>query len=154
IEGREPAEAGTRPEADYNTITPDYFKVLRIPLQKGRQFTAQDVKDAPRVIIVNDVLAQRLWPNEEVLGKRLRVGFETESREIVGVVATTKQANLIAEMRPKMYMSYAQFLIGGLTLMIRTKGDPLSLVPVVREHVRLQDRDIPVSQIGTVEQVA
>jgi putative ABC transport system permease protein len=153
IEGREPAEGGTRPEADYNTITPDYFKVLRIPLQKGRQFTAQDVKDAPRVIIVNDVLAQRLWPNEEVLGKRLRVGFETESREIVGVVATTKQANLIAEMRPTMYMPYAQFPIGGLTLMIRTKGDPLSLVPVVREHVRLQDRDIPVSRIGTMEQV-
>src|SRR4029453_14875565 len=153
IEGREPAEGGTRPEADYNTITPDYFKVLRIPLQKGRQFTAQDVKDAPRVIIVNDVLAQRLWPNEEVLGKRLRVGFETESREIVCVVATTKQANLIAEMRPTMYMPYAQFPIGGLTLMIRTKGDPLSLVPVVREHVRLQDRDIPVSRIGTMEQV-
>ena len=153
IEGRETGDTATRPEADYNTITPDYFKVLRIPLQKGRQFTAQDVKDAPRVIIINDVLAQRLWPNEEVLGKRLRVGFETESREIVGVVATTKQANLIAEPRPTMYMPYAQVPIGGLTLVIRTKGDPLLLAPVIREHVRLQDRDIPVSRIGTMEQV-
>jgi putative ABC transport system permease protein len=147
------AADGTRPSADYNTITPDYFKVLRIPLLKGRQFTTQDVRNSPRVIIVNDVLAQSLWPNEDVIGKRLRVGFETEFREIVGVVASNKNSDLIAEVRPTVYMPHAQFPNGGLTLVIRTKGDPLSLAPVVREHVRLQDRDIPVSQVGTMDQV-
>ena len=152
IDGQVAAD-GTRPNADYNTITPDYFKVLRIPLLKGRQFTTQDVSNSPRVVIVNDLLAQSLWPNEDVVGKRLRVGFESEFREIVGVVASNKNSDLIAEVRPTMYLPHAQFPIAGLTLVIRTKGDPLSLAPVVREHVRLQDRDIPVSQVGTMDQV-
>ena len=153
LEGRAQEGASTRPTADYNTITPDYFKVLRIPVLKGRQFTAQDVKDGPRVVIVNDVLAQRLWPNEEVIGKRLRIGFETEVREIVGVVSSNKQSDMISELRPTMYVPHAQFPMGGLTLLVRTKGDPLALAPVIREHVRLQDRNIPVSRIGTMEQV-
>ncbi len=152
VEGQ-PTEAGARPQADYNTITPNYFDVLKIPVLKGRRFTTQDVKDAPRVLIVNDVLAQRMWPNEEPIGKRLRVGFETDFREVVGVVSTNKQSDLISEARPTMYMPHAQFPNGGLTLVMRTKGDPLSLAPVIREHVRLQDRDIPVSQIGTMEEV-
>jgi len=153
LEGRAQEGASTRPTADYNTITPDYFKVLRIPVLKGRQFTAQDVNDGPRVVIVNDVLAQRLWPNEEVIGKRLRIGFEKDPREIVGVVSSNKQSDMISELRPTMYVPHAQFPMGGLTLLVRTKDDPLALAPVIREHVRLQDRNIPVSRIGTMEQV-
>src|SRR4030095_4948090 len=132
---------------------PDYFKVLRIPLLKGRHFSGQDVRDAPGVVIVNDVLAQRLWPNEEVIGKRLRVGFEKDSREIIGVVASNNQSDLISERRPEMYLPHSQSPNGGLTLIVRTHGDPLALAPVIREHVRLQDRDIPVSRIGTMDQV-
>lgn len=153
VEGRAPEEASTRPEADYNTITPDYFKVLRMPMLKGRPFTARDVKDAPRVAIINDVLAQNLWPNQEVIGKRLRIGFETDSREIVGVVSSSKQTDLISELRPTMYLPHAQFSNGTLTLLVRTKGDALALTPIIREHVRLQDSNIPVSRIGTMEQV-
>ena len=152
IEGQA-TEAGARPQADYNTVTPDYFKVLRIPLLRGRQFTAQDVTDAPRVIIVDEMLAKRYWPNEDVIGKHLRVGFEDQSREIVGVVGSNKQADLISELRPTMYLPHAQFPNGTLLLVVRTNGDPLALAPVIREHVRLQDHDIPVSRIGTMEQV-
>ena len=152
IEGQA-TEAGARPQADYNTVTPDYFKVLRIPLLRGRQFTAQDVTDAPRVIIVDEMLAKRYWPNEDVIGKHLRVGFEDQSREIVGVVGSNKQADLISELRPTMYLPHAQFPNGTLILVVRTNGDPLALAPVIREHVRLQDHDIPVSRIGTMEQV-
>jgi len=68
-------------------------------------------------------------------------------------VSSNKQSDMISELRPTMYVPHAQFPMGGLTLLVRTKGDPLALAPVIREHVRLQDRNIPVSRIGTMEQV-
>src|SRR4029079_12256644 len=82
IEGRPKLEAGQRPNADYTIVTPGFFETLRIPLLRGRQFTDRDSRDAPNVIIINEALAQRYWPNEDPLGQRVTIGFEKAPREI------------------------------------------------------------------------
>jgi len=75
MEGQESMGAGERPSADYTMVTPGYFATLQIPLLQGRQFSEQDKLDAPFVIVINDTLAERIWPGQNPIGKRLRVGF-------------------------------------------------------------------------------
>jgi predicted permease len=153
VPGQESLNDAQRPEADYTTITPEFFRTLQIPLLQGRQFTAQDTKGAPGVIIINDILARKLWPNEEPLGKRFRVGFEKEPREVVAVVGSIRQTTLDAEARPAMYLPHLQFPTSGLTVLVRTSGDPLSLAGAVRDEVRAIDKDVPVTHIQTMDQV-
>lgn len=153
IAGQESLSAAQRPEADYTIVTPDYFLTMQVPVINGRQFTVQDSSDAPGVIIINDVMAQRLWPNENSLGKRFRVGFEEKPREVVGVVGSIKQTTLAAESRPAMYLPHLQSPSSGLTLLVRTHGDPLGLAGAVREQVRAIDKDVPVTHVQTMSQV-
>jgi putative ABC transport system permease protein len=153
IEGQGPFSNGQRPEADYTTVTTDFFRTLQIPLLKGRQFTERDTKDAPGVIIINDILARRCWPNEDPIGKRFTVGFEKSPREIVGVVGSIKQTTLDAQARPAMYMPHLQSPNSGLTVIVRTTGEPLAIAAAVREQVRALDKDVPVSHVRTMEEV-
>ena len=153
LAGQESLPDAERPEADYNTVTPDFFSTMQIPLAQGRQFTAQDRKGAPGVVIINDIMAQRLWPNEDPLGKRFTVGFEKDPREVVGVVGSIKQTTLDAEVRPAMYLPHLQRASAGMTVLVRTTGEPLALAAAVREQVRALDKDIPVTHIQTMEQV-
>ena len=153
LPGAESRSDAERPESDYTTVTPDYFLTMQIPLLKGRQFSSQDRKDTPAVIIVNDAFAQRLWPNENPLGKRFTVGFEKEPREIVGVVGNIKQTTLDAQTRPAMYMPHLQAPSAVMTLLVRTTGEPLGLMSNVREQLRAIDKDVPVAHIQTMEQV-
>src|SRR6185503_17182304 len=146
LEGQESAQnAAQRPEADYTIVTPEYFATLKIPLLQGRQFTSQDKRDAPPAIIINDMLAARLWPGQDAIGKRLRVGFEQQQREVVGVVGSIKQTTLDAEARPAMYMPHLQAPTPGLTLLVRTRGEPLSMAAAVRDVLRTIDKDVPVT---------
>ncbi len=142
-----------RPEADYTIVTPNYFSTLQIPLLKGRQFTPQDKSGAPRVIIINDIFAARVWPRQDPIGKRFRVGFEKEPREVVGVVGSIKQAALDAEARPAMYLPHAQSPTNLLTVLVRTTGEPMSMAAAVREQVRAIDADVPVTHVQTMEKV-
>jgi putative ABC transport system permease protein len=153
IEGRPKSEAGQRPNADYTIVTPGFFETLRIPLLRGRQFTDRDGPDAAGVIIINDALAQRYWPNEDPLGKRLTVGFEKSPREIVGIVATIKQTTLSAGAGHAMYLPHLQRPTGGMSIVVRTDGDPMSLVAAARTQVRAVDPAIPVSNIRTMDEI-
>jgi len=152
IEGR-PKSADQRPNADYTIVTPRFFETLRIPLLRGRQFTDLDRQDAPGVIIINDALAQRYWPNEDPLGKSLTVGFEKTPREIVGIVATIKQTTLIAGGRQAMYLPHLQRPTGGMSIVVRTNGDPMSLVGLARTQVHAVDQSIPVTNIRTMDEI-
>jgi putative ABC transport system permease protein len=153
IPGQEALSSVQRPEADYTTVTPDFFRTLQIPLLKGRQFTTQDTKDSPGVIIIDDILARKVWPNEDPIGRRFTVGFEKTPREIVGVVGSIKQTTLDAEARPAMYMPHLQSPNNGMTVLVRASGDPLAIATAVREQVRTIDRDIPVTHIQSMVQV-
>lgn len=153
LSGTESLPDAERPEADYTTVTPDYFATMQIPLLRGRQFSSQDTKDKPGVIIVNEAFVQRVWPSESPLGKRFTVGFEKEPREIVGVVGNIKQTTLDARARPAMYMPHLQSPSAVMTMLVRTTGEPLGLASGVREQVRAIDKDVPVTHIQTMDQV-
>lgn len=153
IEGRANPPANQRPEADYTIVSPEYFRALAIPLLKGRQFSDYDNQNAPDVIIVNDALAHRCWPNEEPLGQRIRIGFEKSAREIVGVVGSVKQSTLSADARPAMYIPHLQLARGGMTIIVRTNGDPMTLGNVARTEIHAVDPAIPVTNIRTMDEI-
>lgn len=153
VEGRPRPEAGQRLQADFTMITPDYFRAMGIPLLKGRQFTERDRKDTPAVIIINNALAHRYFPNEEPVGKRITVGFEKFPREVVGVVESTKQQTLTAEAPPALFIPHLQRAAETMTIVIRTNADPISLAPMAREQVHAVDSAIPVTNVRTMNEV-
>src|SRR5258706_4749896 len=153
LPGSESLSNAERPEADYTTVTPDYFVTMQISLLEGRQFSSQDKKGTPGVIIVNEAFVQKIWPNENPLGKRFTVGFEKEPREIVGVVGNIKQTTLDAQTRPAMYMPHLQSPSAVMTMLVRTTGEPLGIAGGVREQLRAIDKDVPVTHIQTMAQV-
>jgi putative ABC transport system permease protein len=153
IEGRTNPPANQRPEADYTIVSPEYFRALAIPLLKGRQFSDYDNPNAPDVIIINDALANRYWPNEEPLGQRIRIGFEKSPRAIVGVVGSIKQSTLSADARPAMYIPHLQLARGGMTIVVRTNGDPMSLANIARQQIHSVDPTIPVTNIRTMDEI-
>jgi putative ABC transport system permease protein len=136
--------------------SPGYFATLGIPLLKGRLFTEQDDEKAPRAVVVNQTLAQRFFPGEDAVGRRLRLGdgrAEQPWQTIVGIVQDVKTEGLDVENRPQIYRSILQTSNLQLTLVIRTASDPGALTEAVRREVRAVDADLPVFGIRTMEQV-
>ncbi|HEX8137723.1 MAG TPA: ABC transporter permease [Pyrinomonadaceae bacterium] len=154
VEGR-PAPSSEResPQANYTLVSADYFRVMSIPLMKGRAFTERDTKEGPAVLLVNERLARRVWPGEEVVGKRLTVGFEKTPREIVGVVGDSKQTSLDAQTPLAVYLPYQQFTYAGMTLVVRSKSDAATVADAVRREVQAIDPGLPVSNVRSMEQV-
>ena len=154
VEGAPPRAVGDRPEVGERTITPDYFLTMRIPLLKGRAFNERDREDAPRAVIVNQALANRFWPNEEAIGKRL--GFRSADpqlwHEVVGIVGNVKHRRLDADPKPELYFPYSQYPGNFMTLVARTSADPLNAIPAIRNQVLALDPDQPVFDIKTMDE--
>jgi putative ABC transport system permease protein len=155
IEGRPAPPPGEKEGAVYRVIRPDYFRAMGATLLKGRDFTAHDSDTSPPVAIINESFAKRHWPNEDPLGKRIRVGDATaELSEIVGVVKALKQDQWTAEPNLEMYVPYLQAPAPrGLTLVVRSTGDPVSLVGAIENQVWAIDKNVPVSEIRTMQEV-
>lgn len=154
IEGRPAPAPGEKQGAVYRIIRPDYFRTMGATLLKGRDFNVHDNDTSPRVAIVNEPFARRHWPNEDPLGKRIRVSDEAELREIVGVVKPLKQDQWTAEPNLEMYLPHLQAASPrGLTLVVRSSGDPLALVGSIENQVWSIDKNLPVSEIRTMHEV-
>lgn len=152
------ASPGQVPHVDCHVILPDYFRVMGVPLIAGRDFTARDdMKNRP-VVIVNEALVRRFFPNEDPLGKRIRPDMsatpgDSEMREIVGVVGDVMYYNLTAEVEPEAYLSYSQMPITtGLTVVLTSEGDPRNLIGVTRGEIQALDRELPVFDVKTLNQ--
>lgn len=155
VEGRPAPAPGEKQGAVYRIVRPDYFRTMGATLLKGRDFTAHDNDTSPPVVIINEPFAKRIWPNEDPLGKRIRVSQdETESREIVGVVKALKQDKWTAEPNLEMYLPHLQAAAPrGLTLVVRSSGDPVALVGAIENQVWSIDKNLPVSEIRTMQEV-
>jgi predicted permease len=157
IEGREDPPPDQRPDVIYRTVSPGYFHTMGIRVVQGRDFTAQDHSDAPRAVVISEKTARYFWPGENPIGKRLKPGSATSDgpwREVVGVVADVRQNDFAAEPKMQMYFSYEQVIsLTPNALVVRTLVDPLSLATTVRNAVWSIDKDQPVSDIRTMEEI-
>jgi putative ABC transport system permease protein len=155
IEGAPEVPLSDRPDVGERAVTPTYFETMGIPVLKGRSFTAQDRDNTPHIIIVNEALASRYWPNQDVIGKRL--GFEDDPSkqswcEIVGVVGNVKHFGLDAEAKPEVYFPYQQLPKNFMSVVVRTSSDPMSMISAIRSQVSVVDKDQPVFDIMTMDQ--
>jgi predicted permease len=155
-----PVPEGQQPSADTGPITPGYFRAMQIPLIDGRDFTERDEPKSQPVMIVNQAFAQKFFPGESVLGKKLKPGAGTGDqagppwREIVGVVGNVRLGVTQREIRPAMYIPASQLPTWCcLYSVVRTSLDPQSLKASVEKIVAGMDKDIPVTQLRTMNEL-
>jgi len=132
---------------DFRRVNKNYFSAMRIPLRRGRNFTEQEVRQSDKAIVVSQAFVDSVFPNEEALGKRLIIwsGIRNEPYEIIGIVGDTRYQSLQGEPSATMYVPTRELLF--VNLVIRTQGDPLSLVGGVRKEVNALDPDQPIAAI-------
>ncbi|HEY7913506.1 MAG TPA: ABC transporter permease [Blastocatellia bacterium] len=156
-EGRpQPANYNDTPLADFRFADHRYFSLLRIPLVQGRYFTAEDDEKSQNVVIISEEFARRFYPGEDPVGKRLKPGdFESRAPwcSIVGVVRDVKHSGLDSNARPHLYFPYTQKSWGNLTLVARATSDPRSVFSGMREAVWAVDKDQPVSNLKTMDEL-
>ncbi len=161
MEGRYsvPIKPEERHHADWQAVTPNYFRTMRIPVRQGRVFDDRDDRRAPGAIIVNETLAREVWPNGDAIGQRVLLGggsVDSTWRTVVGVVGDVRHRGLDAPPRPEMYMPEAQWPGGtgtalrSLYLAIRTTGDPALLGNPLRTTLGSIDPDVPLAELQTM----
>ena len=153
VEG-EPLTPGRGHPAEVRAISGGYFDVMRIRTVRGRTISPQEIADSAQVVVVNQTLAARHWPNEDPVGKRMRWGVATDDPllTIVGVVADVKQRQLGAPLQPQMYVPYTLNPYRTMTLMVATGRDPGSLANTVRTRVRTIAPTIPLYGLQTMQE--
>ena len=155
MEGVPEPAPGDENDGRYRVCTPDYFRTMGIPLLKGRGFTDQDKAGATPVVIINETLARKHWSGQDPIGKRIRFYGPPESTqwmEIVGVVEDVKH-ELNLPVTPEYYLPHAQDPWNAMVLVARTTVEPGSLSSALRQQVGAIDKDQPVFDIRTMQEV-
>ena len=157
IEGRPPAPPESRTAARNYSITPDYFRVMNIPVRRGRAFTERDVQNAPPVIVINEAFARRFFPNEEARGKRIILedekGEPLPPREIVGIVGNVRHESLDEKEQPEYYVPFFQTPDRQMDLVVRSAAsNPAALAFAVRGAIKSIDKDQLIWEAKTMDE--
>ncbi|MGH9939980.1 MAG: ABC transporter permease [Blastocatellia bacterium] len=155
---RKQMEDDVRPRVYLIAIDPEFFRALDARLLKGRVFTENDNQHSPPVIIINRSLALKYYPNEDPLGKYIKIAQgsspkEFGPREIVGVADDLKNDGLDQEAHPEVYSPYFQEPLNRFSIVLRTKSDPMSYEHLLRRIVSEQDKEMPIFTVTTFEQL-
>jgi putative ABC transport system permease protein len=155
VEGRPNDPRQQDPIADFLSVGDEYFETLGIPLRQGRAFDERDRPGAPNVVIINRRLADRFFPNEEPLGKQLRLGGAASRwiLTIVGVAGDVNYRSLDTADEITLYVPHRQFAASDMSLIVRCSGDPMALAPAVQQQVWELNRDLAPTRIKTMEQL-
>jgi putative ABC transport system permease protein len=155
IVGRPEPPPGQGPSTDVRVVDAGYFQTLGIPILRGRNFSDVEQREAKRVILINEALARKHFPNEDPIGQRLDVGmFENPVvTEIIGVVGNVRYDSLIDEAPEAVYFAHPELAYPFMTLVLRTDGDPAAIAPTVQREIRALDPNQPVSDVRTMDQV-
>jgi predicted permease len=155
VEGR-PLPPGEKfINADERIVSGHYFEAMQIPLLKGRFFNDQDTQDKPHVLLIDEYMAQQLWPNEDPLGKRIQWGdlaSNPDSCIIIGVVGRIKQDALDTNSRIAMYAPQTQYISRAMNIVLRTNTDPAALASAVNHELHELDSDLPVYRVLSMQQ--
>ena len=150
--------------AGYVAVTPNYFATLRTPLVQGREFTDRDTASSPFVVVINQTMAKRYWPNESAIGKQIRLDYVPDEplREIVGIAGDIRMSRQQRQLQPTIYVPYLQqtprwmgagyAVRAGMYFVMRTGGNPMTLAASLRQAVAEVDPNKPVANLQTVEQ--
>ncbi|HJU89464.1 MAG TPA: ABC transporter permease [Gemmatimonadaceae bacterium] len=156
IENRTPTPNDAGLEIPFDAVSPDYFRTMGIALTRGRAFTPADRDSAPQVAIVNEAFAKRFWPGEDPIGKRFKYGGQDDDAPwltVVGTVADMRRTGFERPVRFETFLPVAQYNPSSMIIVVRTRGAPLAMAPVVRGEVRALDRDLPLYEISSVDQL-
>ncbi len=148
---REIPPRGKEPVVRFNTAIPNYFETMGIPLIKGRIFNEQDRLNTPRVFIINQTMARRFWPDQDPIGKQIKIDADSPAGTVIGVVGDAKHYTLGEEAQPQMYDAYSQSPGIFATVVVRSIVDPMSLAEPVRQAVWKVDSDQPMWKVRTLE---
>jgi putative ABC transport system permease protein len=157
IEGR-PLPPKDHPSADFFTTGVGYFKTMGIPIIKGRDFDDRDKHGSTPVIIITDTFARQYFPNEDPIGKRIHPGissYENEDsvmREVIGVVGDVRNRNLSTESRPAYYVPQTQVPFSQMVTVVKTTGEPRSLISAATKEVAAMDQDVPLFGVKTMDE--
>ncbi len=156
VPGRNEAPADA-PRSAYAAATPEYFRIMRIPLRRGRLLTGGDTREAPPVAVVNEAFAARVFPGEDAIGRTLRIGVhadegDPETFQIVGVVGDVHSGGLHRAPEPQVYVPQAQHTWGWGAVAVRTSGEPAALAASVRGEVRRLDPELALIATSTMRE--
>jgi len=154
IVGNPPVSAGASRTANYVSVSPDYFRVMEIPLLAGRLFGPHDVAASPRVSLISEAMARIYFPNQNPLGKQIVFGFPPDigaAREIVGVVGDVRDVALEQDPQAMMYVPYAQAPLGDANVVVRSGLSAASVASTIRRDVQQIDKDLPVTDVAMMK---
>ncbi len=155
IEGRKLVAPGLYPFEETRLATPGYFRTIGIPLLIGRDFNNEDREGAIPVAIISDLLARKHWPSENPIGKRIKLGGEESDSPwstIVGIVGDVHHGGLTNEVRPILYLSFAQVPENTMTLIVRSNEDPLAMAGTLRSTTAEMDPGLPLYDLRTLDE--
>jgi putative ABC transport system permease protein len=157
IEGFDEKQTKIYPDEELRAVTPDYFRVLETPLLKGRFFAETDTADAPGVVVINEAMAKKYWPDEEALGKRINFNDSDPQKikwvTVVGIAANIRHRGLDLEAKPEYYLPHSQRAYREMILAVRGAQDPRALTSLIRREIQAIDPDQPLANIQTLDKI-
>src|SRR5215831_4209589 len=154
FEGVPEPEISARPRADVRMVNSNFFRTMGIPMRMGRDFTEREIIDYnSRVIIINETMARRFWPNENPLGRRIKLNREEHWDEIIGVVGDIKTTDLDGEIPSTAYWPHHAWAFVFGVLVARTTVEPTSLAPAITREIHSMDQEVAIADVRTMEDV-
>jgi predicted permease len=155
VEGRVPPAGEKFINADTRMVSGRYFQAMQIPLLHGRFFDDHDVPENPAVAIIDDYMAEQLWPGQDAVGKRFHIGGIDDTKApwitVVGVVGRVKQYTLDSDSRIAFYLPHTQYPTRAMNVVVRGNGDPAELASAVRRQIQTIDSDLPLYNVVTMQ---
>jgi predicted permease len=157
VEGRQ-LETGTN-IANTQVISPDYFSVMRIPLIRGRSLDERDLNPMPSTVVVNQTIARKIWPDEDAIGKRMRLKPDAPWLTVVGIVSDIKNEGSSKATKPELYFLYTEKPFGlwadlrSMTLVVRTSSELQQMVSAIRVELNSLDPDLPIYKLQTLAEI-
>ncbi len=155
VEGRVPPPGENFINADQRVVSGHYFEAMQIPLRSGRFFNEQDTFTSPKVVVIDEYMAQQLWPNQDPIGRRIHFGGITDKNPwetVVGIVGRVKQYTLDSDSRIAFYLPQTQYPARAMNVVLRSGADPAALASSVKQQIHELDNDLPLYNVRTMNQ--